>query len=402
MTSILIFEPYSGGHHTNYIEALVDQFGALNCKLIICTNSRHGFRAPFPEGVELDATLPHFNPASDLKTKFAIGSALRTAVKRHKPDIVVSTTADHELLPDAVLGLLGQRQIPKHVKSIAITHHGYGGLSRGWKDRLKDVVYTFASRFAKRSQIFTVNPIVFEGLKKRNIPIALLPDPVEMSQVMTKSEARTLLRLPAQGRFIGHVGAADGRKAIPELLQGFMEGRQAGDHLVIAGRIDADYRTLIDANYNAAVNDGSIILYDQFLSRSEFTAFISACDVIAPLSYPRAELSANFLNAVVLRRPVVADSFGYTGRMIELFALGARCNVHDVTSVAIAIRQAFDMAADDQTNDATQRLIDFHQVANFGATLRATIHDLMQTAHHEHPLPWDDVTEKQRPSLKMH
>ena len=255
------------------------------------------------------------------------------------------------------------------------------------------MVYTFAFRFSKRSQLFTVNPVVFERIKKLGIPIALLPDPVESADVMSKQDARIRLGLPTNGRYIGHVGAADRRKAIPELLQGFISAKEKGDHLILAGRIDPVHRACIDTNFSDAIRDGSILLFDQFLSRDEFTTFISACDVIAPLSYPRAELSANFLNAVILGRTVVADGFGYTGRMIETFGLGARCNVHDSVSISAAIREAFDMSAAQQMHDAAEKLGAFHKVDNFGATLRQTICKLTQMPMSEQPLYWDSLVQ---------
>lgn len=387
---ILIFEPYHGGHHTNYIEAVVDQLAGLG-DLVICTGEGHAFQAELPSDVLLDTSLPRYNPTVSFKTKMRIGLAAHRAVARHRPDFVISTTGDHEILAEALARGLGLRPVPRRVKSIAITHHGYRGLAPGWKNKVKDAMCRFAFRFSGRSHIFSVNPVVYNALKKQNIPIDIMPDPIQPASPLTQQDARALLGLPPEGRMIGHVGMTDSRKAIPELLRGFAQARAPGDRLLLAGRIVDWYKALIERDYADLEAEGALIVVDRSLSREEFVAYMSACDVIAPLHYPRTELSANFLNAMALRRPVLVDSFGYTGLMTELFDAGVACDVYDAHSVAQGVRNVLDRYANAPLNPAIDRLVAFHQIENFGATLRKTVFDLLGMPHDERPVTWEDL-----------
>lgn len=386
---ILVFEPYVGGHHTNYINETVKQIRSISNEIIVITSKGHIFEESLLSYATIIDSLPRFDPKADIRTKFSIAWALRSAVKTFKPDLVISTTADHELLPEAVVRLLGMRLISRRVKTIAITHHGYGGLALTWKNRAKDFVYRYCTKLSIKNSVFTVNPVVYSSLRSLGIKIDLLPDPVENSNPTTKYQSRSLLSLSQDRRIIGHVGTVDNRKAIPELITAFSIAKTDGDQLLIAGKISPEMMKYINDKFSSEILDESIIVFNKFLSKSDLNLFLSACDVVAPLHYPRTELSANFLNALVAGRPVIADSYGFTGMMIDTFGVGVKCASYDIPTVEHAIRTALARHNELSAMVSANNFAEYYSSDNFGSTIRNKICEIFNLPNNNQMITWE-------------
>ncbi|HVL38543.1 MAG TPA: hypothetical protein VM328_04040, partial [Fimbriimonadaceae bacterium] len=127
------------------------------------------------------------------------------------------------------------------------------------------------------------------------------------------------------------------------------------------------HRKTICSRHLDLVEQGRIVLIDRFLTDDEINWGLAALDVVTILHYKRPNLSANLLKAAAVGRYVVADSFGYTGMMVERFGLGRCCDVADLSSVASTLGAAVDEAASYVQSPMVDRLIEFHSPQNFAA-----------------------------------
>ena len=392
---IQVVEHYGGAHHSNYIEALVPALADLVRRgiareAIVTTTERHvtelqknsTLAEHYAEHVRLDPSLPESNPNPSLKDRSRICSNLIAAVERVNPCYLVSTSSDFESLFLGLRKILGRRTLPRGVTSVGIFHYGYAGTSGlRPRDQVKEWVYRFGRANADYSHSLFVNPMIYEALvpagenRKR---MGLLPDPVPPPGPLEKSPARETLGLPSDGRLIGFVGVMDTRKAIPELIAAFIAATlKPNDRLLLAGRLDPSYRSLIEREHSELLREGRILLLDRHLSSEELAAGYAALDVAAVLQYRRPNLSANLLKAIAAQRPVLVDDFGYTGMMVKRFGVGRATDLTDRSALASTLRTVLDESATYAPTPRTKRLIEFHHPTNFAKTILGKLEGLL-------------------------
>jgi glycosyltransferase involved in cell wall biosynthesis len=387
---VQIFEQFLGGHHTNYIQALlpslVELLEAKLIKQVVVTITREHFEsAPFQQQlvgfsnqVEFDPSLPFVNPAVTMKGRAEIAKNLVHSVQQVQPDYLICPSADQESLIFALKSWVGMPTLPRQLQTIGIIHAGYPGIAAQWSDRIKDQIYRFSWRHSPWSRILTVNPIIYEWILRRDNALAkrtrMLPDPVPAIQQLSKPVARKRLNIPVDGRYVGYVGTMDDRKAIPELLAAFRSATLAPtDRLLLAGYIYPAYRELIQSRYADLLKAERLIVLDRYLNLDEVAAGFCALDVVSVLHYPRPSLSANLLKAIAANRPVVVDAFGYAGMMANRFRIGQACDVRNHSALVSMLQKSLADSATYHMTERTMRLLEFHQPQNFANTV---LHDL--------------------------
>jgi glycosyltransferase involved in cell wall biosynthesis len=408
---VQVFEMFSGGHHTKYVALLLAKLvqlreeGQLN-QIIVTTSEKHYQSRDFADRlrrfvaqVDFDVIAGDFRPHRDARKITAI---LLDSVRRKRPDFVISPSANSGAFSLALRSLF--RSPFAGITSVGIVHNGYSGPVHGLKHKLRDRVHRFSRRFSPWSELHVVNPRLHETVIRQGRWAAgrlkMLPDPVEAQQRLDKSVARAMIGLPLSGRYIGHIGASDGRKAIPELLAAFRAAKlNDDDRLFVAGRLHEPYRKLIDDKYEDLVTQGRLLLIDRHLSPLEFNAANCASDAVA-VTYYTDELSSNLLAAVSAGRPVIASANGYTGMMIETFGVGWSCDVNDPGSVAKALHQAVNEAPHYQPSEKTAKLLRYHDPSNYVATLLRPLYARLGL-----PIPnlmtWEEVVQD-TPPLRSH
>jgi glycosyltransferase involved in cell wall biosynthesis len=381
---VQLFEPFAGWHHTKYIATLLPMLVALKGagkidEIVVVTTHSH-VRSPhfadqlasFIGTVQFDAVnLPRRWPLS-----VAISEMLDRSIRKHRPDFLISTSANDGAFPTALRSMMHARTLT----SVGILHNGYTKRPVSFRQFIHDYVQKFARDHAPWSELHVVNPLLYDTIKAQGGRAAdrlkLLPDPVPVREPMEKGAARTYFGLPP-GTIIGMVGQMDKRKAIPDLVRAFrsLELSEA-NYLLLAGRLSRKYRRLIDREFGDLVRENRILLVDRYLTPEELHCATSACDAIA-ITYYTDELSGNLLAAIAAGRPVLASAEGYTGTIIKRFGVGWTCSVRSPPSFRSALQRAYRESGLFVMPDAARRLLLFHDPQNFVDTVLAQLYALI-------------------------
>jgi glycosyltransferase involved in cell wall biosynthesis len=386
---VQIFEPFAGRHHTKYIAFLLSTLVGLRAagsidRIVVSTAQMHlessyfaDRLAQFEREVTFDMLSGDFHNASGA----LVTSALMDAVARIQPDFLISTSANNGALTLAIRSLFGSPFKARGIVSAGIIHNGFAVPQVDMKNRIRDLVHRFSRRFAPWSELHIVNPLLYEALcrsDERNV-LRLVPDPVEMRAPLDKRTARSMLGLPAEGRYIGYVGQSDGRKAIPELLAAFRTANlPTSDRLLILGRLHPPYKALIERDYADLVEHRRLIVSDRYLDNDELHAANCASDVVA-VTYYIDELSSNMLAATSAGRPVIARRHGYTGMMIERFGLGWACDVLDPADFTRVLGEAVAGSPPYKLSPAAEKLLQYHDPQNYANTVLASLYERIGT-----------------------
>jgi len=391
---IQLFEQFAGGHHTNYIEALLPELSELvNKKLVdevivtithknYCSLQAQKDLSEYSKLIQFDTSLPEVSPKTSLSQRRKVAANLMKAVSRISPNYLISTSADYESSIFAVKEFFKMQTLPKTLHSSGIFHYGYAGAVADYADYAKQLIYSFTWRNSPWSRLLTVNPIIYEDLVHQGNSLSkrieVAPDPVPSSVYFDKETARKILNIPTDGRYIGFVGSMDNRKAIPEIIAAFKDAELSStDYLLLAGRLSPEYKQIIEREFTELINKNRLIILDRHLTSNELIAGFCSVDVAAILHYKRPNLSENLLKAIAARRPVITNNYGYTGMIVERFGVGWSCDVTDHQALVSTLKRGLDESESYVVNAKTERLIQFHHPNNFANTMLLGLKDLL-------------------------
>jgi len=399
---IQIIEAFKGGHHTNYIDALLPTLRQAlsngDVSEVLITISKAHYDLMVNAGIAIDEscniqylpTFPNINPNPNLQERLQLFKAMMHSIATVKPDAIIMLSADYDVMINAIFS----QQRNKHRKghSVGVFHYGYPTNTKlSVVERIKQYIYDVSWRHASWDQMLMVNPVVFEELvNKKDVfskKISLLPDPMPSNLPIAKVEARKKLGIPHDGIYLGFVGMMDKRKALPELLSAFNHDQLfSKSRLLLAGEMDKAYIDLMRNKYQHLIDTQKIIIINRHLSKEDLHLGYSAIDVITVLQYRRFNLSANLLKAVSYDKPIVADDCGYTGMMTKRFQLGYLCHVNDQASISKAMLQAVEEVKEFKPSPQSQRLKLYHDPSNYANTIMSSIN-----INHAPLITWDWV-----------
>jgi glycosyltransferase involved in cell wall biosynthesis len=367
---LLILEPFRGGHFDNYLHVLARSLSGMQethplpeIVLAVAESRAAYWRSQFPASVAVDGCFPLLTLA--LSERLAVWRATTAAVRRIAPDVVLCMSADAEFPYMNFLRPHWPRQ------AIGVFHSGHPPV-RGRNTRravLQALIYdpNWRSR-AWTTELF-VNPVLYQHVKglrlARGRDIRLLPDPVERPPAISRKDARQRLGLPPQATILGMLGTVDRRKAVHQLIEGFRAANlDRNCILAIAGAIgDHPEQEILEASRDL-VESGRMILCTRYLSQEELDLWYAAVDATAPLYFDTPSLSSNLLRSLAFRKPVLVNSFGYSGMVVDRFAVGLGCRLDDPASVSDAVQGVMSFASPRFEADVT-RLLAFHAPENF-------------------------------------
>ena len=399
---VLLFEQWSGGHYSNYMNCLVPEIARLSTKLIIAGDaSVHGSPSALAwaahANVEFAPVLPAVSIAHRAIDRYAAARNLITCLRTVRPDFTLLPSADAQSTMLAALQVLNFN-IAKCFGPIEGTFHaGYGYSASSERDRLKEFVYSQTYRRLRFASVNFVNFSYYEYVVAKRLiepgRIYLVGDPVPQAPRVGQHTARMRLGLDPDGRYLGLLGGVDRRKAIPQLLAAFRAanlGRTV--RLLLAGRLEASFAALIAAQYQDLVREGRIVVLDRFLTDDELNFGYEALDVATAVYYRFPGLSSLALKAVAAGTPLVAHDFGWLRAVIRRFELGECTNIFDQAEFAKALRSALDRGRNSGQVEAVRRLLAFHTEKNFVAKMTRGLRHATG-APDEVALDWDWVME---------
>ena len=263
---------------------------------------------------------------------------LMRAIERFRPQHVYVPAADHLTQMMSIRG--DRRRLAGDVEMEGLMMRGgFAYPSRGWRQWTQDRLSLAAIERSPWTILHYADPIPHEMLLSRGGSIShrlhLLPDPVESNPWIDRVVARRRLGVPEGGRYLGSVGLMDERKGIDRLLTAFANAPlEPDDRLLLVGQSSRAVRDLLRGSMADLVRAGRIIAIDRYVDNEEFSAAISALDVVCT-PYPQHIGSASVvIRAAAAGRPVVSSTFGWVGMVVRRFDLGWSCDVSDSAALA--------------------------------------------------------------------
>ncbi|HWE04229.1 MAG TPA: glycosyltransferase family 4 protein [Tepidisphaeraceae bacterium] len=384
---VLIVEQNHLGHYYNYDRLLIGAVGALGAETVMAITPE-GFASPefrvhlssIPGGLDARPILRPGRGGTFNGIRDAVAN-LNRAVKEIRPDVVYVVTADGIAQAAGLAEMAGLLSIPRNVYcecSINRLAFAYPNSTARLSDpnvRRARSASTALSLLALRkspfARIHLIDALAWQwiqthggGLRDR---VDMIPDPVEEYAPISRAEARKVLGIPEDGRYLVCPGLLDNRKGIPLLIGALSSASLLPtDRLVLAGPAAPDVAATLKRDPCVALcAAGRLIVIDRVLSEREIAAALWAADVVV-CTYPHQPHPASIaLKALACGRPTLASDTAWLGRMIPKFKMGWTVNVLDSAAFSDALGASLDRAATWRVSEAGKRLIRFSSAENF-------------------------------------
>jgi glycosyltransferase involved in cell wall biosynthesis len=399
----LVFELDHSGHRMQYVRMLIEALTPLSKELVLFTSVDAAASEEYK--THLDGVTPSFrletrqhrSRGTPLSSSLSKLEAFRVALRNCRPDHVYVPYADGLAQILGAAHTLGANSLPDGVEIEGIVMRGrFAYPSNHWYECLRTFAWLAATRMSPFQVLHQLDPIPYGAIKKIGGKLSdrnrIIPEPVEAIPQLGVTEARRQIGIPTDGRYIVSLGSGDVRKGTHLLLQAFARAKLAtNDRLLLMGKLDREIRALVTAQMGPWIQDGRLIIIDQYLSHEWFCLGLNAADVIcAP--YPRHVGSSGIVvRAAAIGKPILASDYGWVGAVVPTFGLGGTCPVSNLDRFSNEIRNSLDNAASFRQTDEGYRFVRFHTISNFiahiTARFRVRIGAMPLTEH----LPWEDV-----------
>jgi glycosyltransferase involved in cell wall biosynthesis len=403
---VLIIEQSSvAGHYLNSVQHLVQAFAPLGCEIIVAVPDT------VPESTQFKIYLsPHqshfrleFIPARDetisrWRMMLTNARAFRALIARVNPDAVYVPSLDVVRSLDRISQsvawwfALRPRLSRLHCEALILGLPAAYGMTRRSSFINKALVRTMPFDI-----VHYIDPVAFEWVLskvggKAGRRARFIADPVEPLSLPTRSKARAMLRLPEHKRLIMSVGLQDYRKGVDYLIRACARWRPAEPaSIVLAGQLSPQISQLVTNEYHYLVEEGRLIVLDQYLTKDDFFACFAAADLIVTPYRPQPHPSHIVLHAVTAGRMVLASNSGWLAYMVPKFSLGRLCDPEDPELLAETLDLALHEAEKYEPSPAAKRLIEFHRSDNFVSQWRRELRRLMGKSEDAAPRDWNWV-----------
>ncbi|MBR5963585.1 MAG: glycosyltransferase [Bacteroidaceae bacterium] len=267
---------------------------------------------PAPEGLTVYRRFSSVNPFSWLKA----GREMR----RQRPDVVVFAYWMSFMAP--CFGTIAScLRRDKHICLVGLMHNMIPH-----EPNIMDKVFPgyFVNRmhgFLALSEAVTHDISRFDHKDK---PKLFRPHPVydHYGELLPKSEARQLLKLDEEGRYVLFFGFIRAYKGLDLLLEAMSDERleRLGVKLIVAGEFYEDeqpYREKISALHL----DDRVLLSTQFIPNAEVNRYFSACDIVAQ-PYRTATQSGVTQIAFHFAKPMLVTDVGGLAEIVPNGKIG--------------------------------------------------------------------------------
>jgi glycosyltransferase involved in cell wall biosynthesis len=370
----LVFEPDVTGHRLQHVRHLTEALLEIGCSVTLALQADCRAHAEYEvhlraleQHLRLFACLDPRQVSSIASIRRRIGE-LSATISAIEPDWAYVPYADGFTQIAALETVIRGSGIFQNVPTEAQIMRGkYGYPQRSPKDALNSAANRWLTRRSPWRVTHVLDPFALRGLEPlpNESAFRLIPEPVEPLPHIDRREARAVLGVPEEGRYLAFVGGVDPRKGVDFLATAFARAKLArDDRLLFVGRVSKPVREWLDRDHDALLRQGRIVLVDRYVSDYELDCGFLAGDVVA-VTHPRQiGSSGTLVRAAAARRPIVASNFGWVGWVTKTFHLGTAVDVSDTDGYAAAIAAALADSSSYQASDAAERFCKFHTVAN--------------------------------------
>jgi glycosyltransferase involved in cell wall biosynthesis len=388
---VLVFEPQHVGHNLNYVKLLMTRLAELPCEIHLVTSKEATESAEYadhlgpleglfqchalsgfvhrPNGGGLCVNGPYAN--------FAIARGLYNGLRKVQPDhtfITFGNPLSH--LAGIPSPLTYQLRRPGVESEIVLLFGKYAYRHRGLRNQIKQQLALAVLSRGPWKRIHHIVPHAVATMKSFGKSLAakanLLPDPVELTPIMSREAARQTLDVPPAGRYIALVGLVDRRKGALELLKAFSNALprlNPDDRLLLAGKASEEVRQSLQGEYASLVQSGRVLSIDHHLTTEELWASCKASNLIVT-PYPTHRYSASIvIRAAASGVPVLANSIGWMHDVIHRFSLGTTCDTNSPECFANCLTQSLSNSHLYNMTDQAKKFVQFHEASNFTAHL---------------------------------
>ncbi len=345
MSSVLVFEPRSEGHHVPWAALITKTLVDAGRRTILA----HGPDADQLARIEatqpgvLDSVVRHPIAPDRRPTGRSALEALARAVETHRPDRILVANLD-EFAPSTFRrACLGHRLPPAvrgRLRGIYIRPRpldpGQGGLRVA-------LMRMGLERLARRGEIERLG-VLDENLvasgPRFGIPLEWIPDFWTPAPEIERDEARRRLGVPDDATALLFFGVPHRRKGLDLVATAMTNRAPDRAFLLVAGRQRDDPK--LRRALAGLEEQGRAVVHDRYLSDHEMAEAFEACDRVL-LPYRAHYGSSGVLSqAAAHGRPVVASDHHLLGRRVREGGLGVLHRDGDAESLSHAIGESVD------------------------------------------------------------
>lgn len=371
----LLFDPYRGGHHAEYVCHLLQAWhtsgrrerliaalpaGLLETQPDLCADA---LAAPEISIIELPPPLP--NPTDPLWTMGrANARLLRSVIEEHRPARALAMYLDHLQLG---LGLGLRFPFPVRISGILFrpTLH-YPASTVSLKEQLRRVRKKLLLRGMAGNPhleyVFSLDHTAVSPLQRIGLQAVPLPDPVAPSSTGAspyQPTVREYFGIEAPRRLFVLFGALDERKGLLPLLDALarLDSEQLRRVAVLlAGPLATHLRAEVaDRVQRLQAHGGQVVLHDVFIPVGEIQPLLHAADLVLAPYQRHVGSSAVLIRAAAAGRPVLSQEYGFMGAQVRRHCLGRTVDTTTPDALTDALADAIEdpSAGFDPTKAAT-------------------------------------------------
>jgi glycosyltransferase involved in cell wall biosynthesis len=352
----LIFDTILDGHHSDYINHLVEYWCGHQLPGEIYIITPRGFSESLSSQcrsysgvtcIELtNAELQQVRGGATASQSFRVWNLYLQYAAKIRPT--------HALLMYFDLYQLGMwlgKKSPCPVSGIyfrpSFHYPGRHSLKERLKAFRKKWMLQRVLSLSELSNLFCLDrsSVLFIQKMTKRVRVLPLSDPVKNYQITASQVQNLRLSLGVRNdrKVFLMFGYLDERKGIEPVLDAIRQlSREESSRLtlVLAGPISDQYRLSINARIENMDNDTQIICQYTRFSGLDIQLFFELSDFVLTLYRRHIGMSSILVRAALSGKPLISSDFGYMGSLVKAKKLGMVVDSNSVPSIREALRQA--------------------------------------------------------------
>ena len=364
MSSLLILEPHSEGHHLRYARLISEEAVALGYDVCLAT-SADSFRHPAHAALRVrcgkslrTVALPEGGPKpspenvlDSVKLQIHYRSLFRDCYRelsrKERPDYVFVPYLDYCNYATSLFGSPFDDTPWGGLVITPIFHLSASnlGIPSSRLEQIKKRAFLRLLRNESLRAVYTFDETLIQEVRQSQPEVVnqlrFLPEPAELEGTHSRESARKEFSIPSDAKVILVYGTLDHSKGIDALLAATKEDAFPKEAVILlAGLQDTEASTLLAAPQAQSLRKaGRLYERNRYLYGEDEHAVFQAADVVW-VGYRHQYISSGVLiQAAMARLPVIACREGLIAWLTERHGLGLVVGVDNAPAVAKSILQ---------------------------------------------------------------